>query len=450
MVQKLADRVDRLASDGKRGGGMPLPLLFGTILDELLAHGTRTVEDVKGLVEQATRKSERLSMIYPGSSDLWGDYVRDGFEQLEDRSIVARDGERWRLGPKFKVGERMIVIPARKGKSSQVGILVYAPEESEARSKDEFRKMEVISAYARLRRDGPGLRPLNDKHVETLVESMNAFGWLRDFPVLVDQDDHILDGRHRIAAAKRAGVNHTELKVHVEDAFEALGIAWAANESRAWSDADRKRISELVTAQGATSAEIGKVIGSKGMRLLIKARLLEHPEWADRRIANKLGCGHPLVSEIRAELEATGIFSQPGQLLGEDGRWYKNKRKLATQPQPAPPTPTATAPATQAEQAPPPAASNVVELRSGVRTPAIAEYKRQRAAGFNDATARERAGYTGISKGRGAIVNEKKRLTNKLLKSVDEFVAETSQFMELEKVLELVTQNWNRRNRAAL
>ena len=32
----------------------------------------------------------------------------------------------------------------------------------------------------------------------------------------------------------------------------------------------------------------------------------EHPEWEDRLIVNKLGCGHPLVAGIRQELEPAG------------------------------------------------------------------------------------------------------------------------------------------------
>lgn len=93
-------RLDRLvgAGDGQelRGGGMPLPPLFDTILDLLQEHGERTVADLAAPVEQAIRKPERLAVLYPQSQDPWGDFVRDGLAELELRRIVERHGDAWR------------------------------------------------------------------------------------------------------------------------------------------------------------------------------------------------------------------------------------------------------------------------------------------------------------------------------------------------------------------
>jgi hypothetical protein len=59
------------------------------------------------------------------------------------------------------------------------------------------------------------------------------------------------------------------------------------------------------------------------------------PEWSDRRIASKLGCDHPTVTAVRAELESTGKIYQLDRLLGEDGKWRKNKRKTNRQSLPS-------------------------------------------------------------------------------------------------------------------
>lgn len=43
------------------------------------------------------------------------------------------------------------------------------------------------------------------------------------------------------------------------------------------------------------------------------------------------------MTAVRAELEASAQIEQSDQLLGDDGRWYKNKRKAPTEPKPKAP-----------------------------------------------------------------------------------------------------------------
>jgi hypothetical protein len=52
--------------------------------------------------------------------------------------------------------------------------------------------------------------------------------------------------------------------------------------------------------------------------------LREHPEWADRLIANKLGRDGKTVETVRDELEATAQIAQSDRLLGADGKWYSS------------------------------------------------------------------------------------------------------------------------------
>ena len=333
-VSESDERLDRLAGDGQRGGGMPLPLLFGTILDQLQEHGPRTADELQGADRgrpPANRNGCRCSI--PTAPIPWRDYTLDGLEQLASRGIVARDGERWRLGPKFVGGERMRVIerPRRANRQKSASWSIRRARRR-AREADERRKGELISLAASLRPSGPGLRPVEPEHVAALAESMRAFGYMEAFPVLVDLGGRILDGRHRMAAARQAGVEVTEQLVPVSDRADALAVAWLANEGRPWSPDDRKRIAELMTAKDGSTAEVAKVLSRAGRRALIEARLREHPEWSDRLIASKLGCDHKTAAAVRRQLEATGEIPQSDRLLGDDGRWYENKRRPAAQP----------------------------------------------------------------------------------------------------------------------
>lgn len=170
------------------------------------------------------------------------------------------------------------------------------------------------------------------------------------------------------------------------------------------------------------------------MRVRITALLHEHPGWANDLIGNRLGCSDHTVKAVRAELEATSQITKSDRLLGADNRWYKRRIKAEQAERSAPPAPPDVPPEATAP-------ANVVELAAGVKPPAIEEYKQQRAAGADDATAREWAGFTGKSQGRGAIVNHERMLIDKL----DAFIAEASTFLRLEDAINLLTERWGNR-----
>ncbi len=91
--------------------------------------------------------------------------------------------------------------------------------------------------------DSPGLRPLDKKHLAVLEQSMRDYGYREEFPILIDQYGRILNGRHRIAAAHRAGVVMPEpTTVQVSSDEEAVGFAILANFERGWTEAERNRI----------------------------------------------------------------------------------------------------------------------------------------------------------------------------------------------------------------
>ena len=162
--------------------------------------------------------------------------------------------------------------------------------------------MEVTSLAASLRESGPGLRPLTAEHVEALAQSMRDFGYRPEFPILVDQHERILDGRHRQAAARKAGVAEPipTRKVTVSSDEEAVGLAILVNIQRGWTQAERTRIDRTLQAAGLTMEGFGRVLGTAAKRELVKTALLEHPEMSHRKIAERLGVSHQFVDSVCA------------------------------------------------------------------------------------------------------------------------------------------------------
>lgn len=320
----ITARLDRLTGDSGSGGGMMLPPLFKTVLDQLQDHGSRTISELRAPVIQATHhKYERAEMVY-GSDDPYGKFIRDGLEQLQDRGFVAPDGVgAWRLGSKFVAGRELTVIP-RRGHHKAVTVTVYSAAERKARGRAERERMEVTSLLADLREDGPGLRKLDRQRVNVIRASIETLGWL-DLPILVAEDPQtgekwILDGRHRKAAAKEAGIEPTTRTVKIDSAREALAVALAANDTQSWSLTDRKRLADRLQAEGIGVEEIGKVIGRTARRALIEAALRGNPARSDRAIARQTRCDDHTVARVRSDLEATAEIPQLRKRTGQDGR----------------------------------------------------------------------------------------------------------------------------------
>jgi len=77
-------------------------------------------------------------------------------------------------------------------------------------------------------------RPVNPKHVERLVASIKANGMLLN-PILVNSDYYIIDGQHRLAAAKKVGswVYYIVAKGYSMPQVKALNL-----DSKNWSSED--------------------------------------------------------------------------------------------------------------------------------------------------------------------------------------------------------------------
>ena len=75
------DRIDRLASEKKGGGGLVLPSLFSALMNELLDHGTATDARLAEIVaRECENKTAKLEETWDGD---WSFLTTDLVESLE-------------------------------------------------------------------------------------------------------------------------------------------------------------------------------------------------------------------------------------------------------------------------------------------------------------------------------------------------------------------------------
>jgi ParB-like nuclease domain len=322
-MSNQTDRIDRLVGNGvdESGGGLQLPSLLSAILDDLQDNGGKTTIDLVALTSKTLEsKRSRVQQIYE-VDDPWDNFTQDVLDQLEYKQIIRRDNDVWQLGEKFVLGKPMQVI-RRKG-GADITVTVYSAEEREARGRDEVARMEATSLAAELHEDRPGLRSLDQKHVNALAERMRTLGYLEHHPILIDQHGRILDGRHRLAAAKLADVVANRQVVKVSSDGEALEWAWLANENRPgnrpWSAHDRKKWTRKLQVAGVMN-EAGNVVSKRAVRrAMIEAELRADAGRSDGVIAEKIGCSHVTVRSIRSHLVATCQIDKLSHTVGKDG-----------------------------------------------------------------------------------------------------------------------------------
>jgi len=121
-------------------------------------------------------------------------------------------------------------------------------------------------------------------------------------PRIVMIDDgtcaRLVDGFHRLEAARRAGHQTLEARIYDGDALHALVYATGANAQHG----------------------LRRSIADKQMAV---RRLLEHPSFtsvSSRHIANSAGVSHTMVDSMRAELQESGTIPRTEKVMGSDGR----------------------------------------------------------------------------------------------------------------------------------
>ena len=325
MRQADHKRLDRLAGDGSGEVGIDLASLFRVILTQLQDSPDAIPADaLTRPVQGAVSNHARVEHVYGvNGGDPWPILIGDALSQLESQKLAVRDDGGWRTGPEFTTGKRLVVVPARKGKHKPTGALIHAAAEREALGEAEKQRMEITSLGASLREDGPGLRPINPEHVETLAQSMRDSGYRPEFPVLVDKHGRILDGRHRLAASRKAGLGDPPVRVIPFASDEdAVGFALLVNLQRGWTKAERNHINSVLRSAGMNMETYVRQLRDDraATREKITAALLDHPNLSHRKIAESLGVSTTTVGKVCEEVSNVDTSSCAHGLTGQGAR----------------------------------------------------------------------------------------------------------------------------------
>lgn len=292
---ETTERLNRLAGSGRgSGGGLPLPGLFAAMLNEVLDNAPVSDERMTEIASSALSfKEQAVFVTWPS----WEAFTADVLAQMESRKVIQRDGESWIAGPKLVTGQRIEIIPARPDiGSNSDGATVWTREVREARSSADhaIRTFGELDAEVAQR----GSRRVTTARKELILESMRQLGDLRDyFPVLLDEEGNVVDGRHRREIAPDWPASR--IRVPAE---KRLAAAAAANRGSAWSERDWKALLERVLETTGKKTE--------AVRTLIRLALLEDASRSDRDIGRLVGCSHHTASSVRQELEETGQIAQ--------------------------------------------------------------------------------------------------------------------------------------------
>jgi ParB-like chromosome segregation protein Spo0J len=182
-----------------------------------------------------------------------------------------------------------------------------------------------------------------------LRESMREFGWVKQFPALVDERGVVLVGHRRIAVAKELGIDPvTEtLNLGRGDAADAerLKIALASNLGfKPMSPTDRKNVGEALYREGWSMQRIGEALRVSAATVSRDLAGISHDEKVKRggrtgRPRTKPKPKSPEVEQRITERVAEGasIKELNREFPGMDGRDAKQRAIGRLEAQPAVP-----------------------------------------------------------------------------------------------------------------
>ena len=297
-------RLDRLAGSGQgSGGGLPLPDLFSALLNEVLDSAPVTTERMTEIASFVLSfKEQAVFATWPS----WEALTADVLAQMESRGIISRGDNGWTAAPNLVTGRRLEIIPARPGKGSKPdGVTVWTRAEREQRSSAHhaIRTFGELDAEIAQR----GSRRVTTARKELILESIRQLGDLRDyFPVLLDEQGNVVDGRHRREIDPEWPASR--MRVPAE---QRVAAAAAANRTNAWSERDWKTLLEKVTEATGRKTE--------AIRTLIRLALLEDANRSNRTIAKLVGCDDKTVAAVRAALEGSAEIPHYSFTGGQSG-----------------------------------------------------------------------------------------------------------------------------------
>jgi hypothetical protein len=292
------DRLDRLASEVKKGGGLALPSFFSAILNELQDNGsTDNARLVKIVAAVGSNKTRKLAETWQGSWDL---LTKDLIQQLVSKDYVTTNGhsESWCLGKAFVPGVRLEIIPARKGLNVADGTTVWPKADREAL---EHAKRVEVSAEQALRQ--PRGRSHSQPVMNELRNSYEKHGPLSPVlkAVLSDEDGQevVIDGRHRLEidpgwepfVLRSVTTREQAIAAIIElDTFHRQGHEQLSSSARA----------KIEAVQG----DMGKVPTQNALkRIRVENELRRDATRSDRTIAELVGVDNKTVATVRVDLE---------------------------------------------------------------------------------------------------------------------------------------------------
>jgi ParB-like chromosome segregation protein Spo0J len=148
--------------------------------------------------------------------------------------------------------------------------------------------------------------PLSEDEFSALKDDIADRGIM--VPVEYDEVGNVLDGHHRIRAARELGLTEWPRMIR----------AGMTDEQK------RRHVRALNLAR--------RHLNQEQRRGLLADQLRDTPEESDRQIARGLGVSHVTVGAVRSELESIGQIDQcPGRQTS-DGRTYPSERKPRERP----------------------------------------------------------------------------------------------------------------------
>ncbi|MCO6454374.1 MAG: ParB N-terminal domain-containing protein [Pirellulaceae bacterium] len=154
------------------------------------------------------------------------------------------------------------------------------------------------------------LPPLLPDEFEALKSSIAERGV--DVPIIVDQEDNVIDGYHRMRACDDLGIFCPREVRHFESETDKLELVLRLNCGRRQLNRQQKRS-------------------------VIDAYLLRDPQIADNFLAQIIGVSKNTVADVRSTLEATCQIDKFDELRGRDGKMrpVRYKKIIANTPQEA-------------------------------------------------------------------------------------------------------------------
>jgi hypothetical protein len=131
----MLDEQRRMWLTGDGGGGLPLPLAFSAVVEEIIDHDYASFERLEKVLSDALAFKESRVLASPFRT--WGGFTRGIVEQLQEVEVLQELNGAYFLGKGFVPGARVTAIP-----NTDVWFQVWTREQREQREQGERLRMD--------------------------------------------------------------------------------------------------------------------------------------------------------------------------------------------------------------------------------------------------------------------------------------------------------------------